>query len=127
MSFVHADLKLENVLIGNEDPNEIYLIDFGLSRLYRDPETLEHNFKDQTFRFQGNFTFATKNQCGGYTTSRRDDIQSAFHILIYLLNDGSLPWLDNFSTKGKSFSVKLRERSRKTYFKQLTPMVPKTL
>ena len=42
MNFVHADLKLENVLIGNEDPDYIYLIDFGLSRYFRDPDTLEH-------------------------------------------------------------------------------------
>lgn len=88
LNFVHADLKLENVLIGNEDPNDIYLIDFGLSRHFRDPETLEHYSKKQTYRFLGNVTFASKNQCGGYSPSRRDDIQAAFHILIYLLNDG---------------------------------------
>ena len=34
LGFVHNDLKLENVLIGNNDPSLIYLIDFGLSCPY---------------------------------------------------------------------------------------------
>jgi len=34
----------------------------------------------------GNFTFASMNQCGGYSVARKDDIQAAFHILVYLLN-----------------------------------------
>ena len=45
MGFVHSDLKLENILIGKHDPNNIYLIDFGLARPYRDPESLEHTKK----------------------------------------------------------------------------------
>jgi serine/threonine protein kinase len=27
----HGDLKLENIIIGHDDPSTIYLIDFGLS------------------------------------------------------------------------------------------------
>ena len=42
MNFVHADLKLENILIGKDDPNEIYLIDFGLATRFRDATTLQH-------------------------------------------------------------------------------------
>ena len=45
MNFVHADLKLENILIGKEDPNEIYLIDFGLASRFRDATTLQHGKK----------------------------------------------------------------------------------
>jgi len=45
MNFVHADLKLENILIGKDDPSKIYLIDFGLARQFRDPKTLEHDKK----------------------------------------------------------------------------------
>lgn len=29
--FVHNDLKPENIVIGNKDPEKIYLIDFGLA------------------------------------------------------------------------------------------------
>ena len=45
MGFVHSDLKLENILIGKHDPNKIYLIDFGLARRYRDPQSHEHKKK----------------------------------------------------------------------------------
>ena len=94
MNFVHNDLKLENILVGHEDPNQIYLIDFGLATRWRDPMTNRHASKIQLFKFSGNFRFATRNQCLGYKTSRRDDIQSTFYILIYLLNKNKLPWRD---------------------------------
>ena len=42
MGFLHNDLKLENILIGNKDPENIYLIDFGLTTSYIDPQTHEH-------------------------------------------------------------------------------------
>ena len=60
VGFVHNDLKLENLVIGRADPNEIYLIDFGLTRRYLDHETKEHLNKKQMHVFQGNFKFATK-------------------------------------------------------------------
>jgi serine/threonine protein kinase len=31
IGYVHNDLKLENLVVGNKDPNKIYLIDFGLA------------------------------------------------------------------------------------------------
>lgn len=75
--------------------------------------------------FQGNYTFATKNQCRSFIPSRSDDIQAAFHILIYLLNDGSLPWLgDTFKKGRKDLREIIRERTRKQYVKDLADMVP---
>ena len=43
-------------------------------------------------RFTGNFMFASLNSCRGFNKSRRDDIESAFYILIYLINGNKLPW-----------------------------------
>ena len=103
MHFVHADLKLENILIGKDDPNEIYLIDFGLAIRFRDAITLQHRKKKQLNKFSGNFRFASKFQCRGYSLSRRDDMHAAFHILIFLLTRGWLPWLDDAASKGKTF------------------------
>ena len=34
-SIVHRDMKPENVLVGI-DPSEIYLVDFGISKIYKD-------------------------------------------------------------------------------------------
>jgi tRNA A-37 threonylcarbamoyl transferase component Bud32 len=31
---VHNDIKLENMIVGAGNPNQIFLIDFGLSKTY---------------------------------------------------------------------------------------------
>lgn len=34
---IHRDLKPENILLGKEnDPTNVYLVDFGISKIYRD-------------------------------------------------------------------------------------------
>ena len=38
MGFVHNDVKLENIVVGHSDSNQLYLIDFGLSMRYRNPD-----------------------------------------------------------------------------------------
>jgi casein kinase 1 len=69
------DLKLENVVIGADDPNKIYLIDFGLTSKIVDDEG-EHIVKEYIRNFSGNFLFASLNSCRGFNKSRRDDIKS---------------------------------------------------
>ena len=39
MNFVHNDIKCDNLLIGINDPETLYLIDFGLTTRYIDLET----------------------------------------------------------------------------------------
>ena len=86
MGYVHNDVKLENIVVGFEDPNRLYLIDFGLSQRFIDNEG-NHIKKDYMYKFSGNFLFASLNSCRGYNKSRRDDIESIFYILIFLLNN----------------------------------------
>ena len=86
MGYVHNDLKLENILIGHKDPDKLYLIDFGLTQLFKDEEG-QHQEKAYVRKFSGNFLFASLNSC-------RDDMESAMYIMIYMLNDNYLPWCD---------------------------------
>ena len=86
LNFVHNDIKLENILVGHKNSNVLYLIDFGLASHYLD-DNGEHIVKKQLFKFSGNFLFASLNSCRGHNKSRRDDVEAAFYVLIYLLNN----------------------------------------
>ena len=85
MGFVHNDLKPENILTGYRDPQNIYLIDYGLATKYKDK-------KEFLSKFSGNFIFASPNSCRGNSKSRRDDIQSLIFLYGFLMNNCKLPW-----------------------------------
>lgn len=127
LGYVHNDIKLDNILVGFKDPSLLYLIDFGLTCKYLDDNGL-HIEKEFLKKFSGNFLFASLNSCRGNNKSRRDDIQSAIYIMIYLLNNGSLPW-SNFHSKFEGYEFKdfLKERQKIEYTKALFDMVPKSL
>lgn len=93
MGFVHNDIKLESIFIGNKDSDKIYLTDFGLASRYK-ATSGEHILPQNIEQFSANFLFASINQCQGRNTSRRDDIEACLLILVYLLNDSNLPWSD---------------------------------
>jgi hypothetical protein len=59
-----------------------------------DPVTEAHVEKEFIKKFSGNFLFASLNSCRGNNKSRRDDVESAIYIMIYLLNYNYLPWCD---------------------------------
>ena len=102
------------------------MIDFGLASTYKDDNGV-HIEKKQINRFSGNFMFASLNSCRGNNKSRRDDIESAFYVLIYLLNGQKLPWSD-FETRFKhvdmQFSDFLRQRLKRNNSCELFRMVP---
>ena len=69
----------------------LYLIDFGLSKKYRDPKTMEHVKFINNRRLNGTARYASIHALEGYETSRRDDLEELCYVLIYFLN-GHLPW-----------------------------------
>lgn len=71
--------------------NVVYLIDFGLSKEFRDPNTHLHVPYNRARGLTGTSTFASIHSHLGSELGRRDDLESLAYILIYFLR-GSLPW-----------------------------------
>lgn len=90
--YIHRDLKPENCVIGLEEKeNIVYLIDFGLSRRYRDSRTNEHIPYKEGKSILGTVRYISIYTHFGIEQSRRDDIESLGYILVYLAK-GILPW-----------------------------------
>ena len=52
-NYIHRDIKPDNFLIGKEDTNIIYLVNFGLSKKYRSTKTKNHVRFNNTGRLTG--------------------------------------------------------------------------
>ena len=90
-NIIYRDIKPENFLLGINDPNVIYIIDFGLCKQYRSSKTGKHILPKISTKFNGNFKFSSSNAIKGKESSRRDDIISLGYMLIYLIKK-ELPW-----------------------------------
>ena len=103
---VYNDLKPDNILIGSNDkiPRSkqsskqnifedvsINLIDFGFAKKWMDSKTGQHVKRKDLDFFLGNIYFSSVNQLQIRSSSRRDDLHSLAYLMMYLLNDCSIP------------------------------------
>jgi len=90
---VHRDIKPDNFILGLGDKaNSVYLIDFGLSKPYRQADGQHIAYREDKSPV-GTPRFSSIRTHLGCEQSRRDDLESLAYVLIYLAN-GSLPWQD---------------------------------
>ena len=90
---IHRDIKPKNFIIGQNNKDVIYLIDFGFARKYRSSRTGKHIKFSNTGHVIGSWIFSSHNVIRGYESSRRDDLESFGYMLIYFAKGGWIPWL----------------------------------
>lgn len=113
-------MKPDNFMMGiNTKKGQVYLIDFGLSKRYRDAKTSEHIPYRDGKSLTGTARYASVNCHCGVEQARRDDLESIGYILLYFLK-GTLPW-QGLAGKSKDEKYdKIREKKCQTTVEQLT-------
>ena len=96
LKYVYRDMKPHNVMINLSDVDKngnlngnARLIDFGLAKRYI-CNNRHVSFKRKNF--SGTLKYASINAHNRMTQSRRDDMESLFYTVLYLLKKSYLPW-----------------------------------
>ena len=110
-NIIYRDVKPENFLIGINDPNVIYVVDFGLCKKYRSSKTGKHILPKLTGKFNGTLAYSSSNVLKGKEASRRDDLISLGYMMIYLLkrNIPRFPLFKDLNKETYSKILKFKE------------------
>ncbi|KAK1420639.1 hypothetical protein QVD17_22394 [Tagetes erecta] len=118
-SFLHRDIKPDNFLMGlGRRANQVYIIDFGLIKKYRDTTTHHHIPYRENKNLTGTARYASMNTHLGIEQSRRDDLESLGYVLMYFLR-GSLPWQGLKAGNKKQKHEKISEKKVSTSIEAL--------
>uniref|UniRef100_A0A9J8BGE6 non-specific serine/threonine protein kinase n=1 Tax=Cyprinus carpio carpio TaxID=630221 RepID=A0A9J8BGE6_CYPCA len=91
--YVHADIKASNLLLSYTNPNQVYLVDYGLAYRYS-PEGVPKEYKEDPKRcHDGTIEFTSIDAHKGVAPSRRGDLEIMGYCMIQWLC-GRLPWED---------------------------------
>jgi len=122
--YIHRDIKPDNFLIGRgQKSNIVYIIDFGLAKKYRNPETLVHGAYRENKNLTGTARYASLNAHLGLEQSRRDDLEAIGFVLVYFLK-GSLPWQGVKPTGKQDKYAAIMEKKMTMSFQELCQGIP---
>jgi len=122
--YIHRDIKPDNFLIGRgQKSNIVYIIDFGLAKKYRNPETLVHGPYRENKNLTGTARYASLNAHLGLEQSRRDDLEAIGFVLVYFLR-GTLPWQGVKAPPGRDKYAAIMDMKLNMPFQELCAGIP---
>jgi casein kinase 1 len=98
------------------------MIDFGLSKKYRDSKHVHIPYRDNK-QLTGTARYASINNHLGIEQSRRDDLETLGYVLMYFLR-GSLPWMGLQVKNKKDKYARICEKKTGTAIKSLCEGYP---
>ncbi len=92
LGVLHRDIKPENFVMGMGDKSHVvYLIDFGLAKMYVNRDTGAHVEMQTGRKLAGTARYCSLWTHEGVSQSRRDDLEGVWYTLLYFAR-GSFPW-----------------------------------
>lgn len=93
--YVHRDIKPQNFVVRPHGPTPLCLIDYGISRLYKDTQSGQHIQARDHSAAIGSPLYSSPNSHEHADLSRRDDFYSLIYSLLEICGV-SLPWKGAF-------------------------------
>lgn len=123
--FIHRDIKPDN-FVTDISQRKIYLIDYGLSKYYRNPKTLVHIPYKTEKNLTGTARYASLSTHQGIEQGRRDDLESLGFMMVYFIC-GRLPWQGlKAETKTEKYA-RIKKVKEETSIFELCSDVPKEI
>ncbi|XP_055719930.1 serine/threonine-protein kinase VRK1-like isoform X2 [Salvelinus fontinalis] len=113
--YVHADIKASNLLLSHDNPNQVYLVDYGLAYRYS-PEGILKEYKEDPKRcHDGTIEFTSIDAHKGVSPCRRSDLEILWYCMVQWLCS-KLPWEDKLQDSLYVRDSKLRCRDNVSEF-----------